>query len=74
MGKNSLIKLMVSYDLPRTIVTNQITFDQQDSNSIPDFERAMNPSCQTLVSNLETLDTNTFTLLKKGKRETVSKC
>ena len=54
---------MVSYDLPRSIVTNQITFYQQDSNSIPDFERAMDPSCQTLVSNLETLDAITFTLL-----------
>ena len=56
-------------DLPRSIVTNQITFDQQDSNSIPDFERAMDPSCQTLVSNLETLDTITFILLKKGKKK-----
>ena len=52
---------MVSYDLPRSIVTNQITFDQQDSNSIPDFERAMNRGCQTVVSNLEILDTITFT-------------
>ena len=72
--KNSLIKLMVSYDLPRSIVTNQITFDQQDSNSVPNFERATDPSCQTLVSNLETLDTITFILLKKGNKETVSKC
>ena len=52
---------MVSRDLPRSTVTNQIRFDQQDSNSIPDFERAMDRRCQALVSNLETLDTVTFT-------------
>ena len=52
---------MVSHDLPRSMVTNQITFDQRDSNSLPDFERAMDRRCQSLVSNLETLDTITFT-------------
>ena len=53
----SLIKLMISHDLPRSTVTNQIIFDQQDSNSILDFERAMDRRCQVL----ETLDTITFT-------------
>ena len=36
---------MVSHDLLRSTVTNQITFDQRDSNSIPDFERAMDLRC-----------------------------
>ena len=53
--------MMVSHDLPRSTVTNQITFDQQDSDSVPDFERAMDRRCQVLVSNLETLDTITST-------------
>ena len=52
---------MVSHDLPRYTVTNQITFNQLDSNSILDFELAMDRCCQALVSNLETLDTITFT-------------
>ena len=43
------------------MVTNQTTFDQQDSNSIPDFERAIDRRCQVLVSNLETSDTTSFT-------------
>ena len=47
---------MVSHDLSRSIVTNQITFDQQDFHSTPEFERA----CQALVSKLETLDTITL--------------
>ena len=64
MLKASLIKLMVSHDLPCSTVINQITFDQQDSNSIPDFERAMDRRCEALVFNLETLDTITFALLK----------
>ena len=41
----SLIKLVVSHDLPPSTVTNQITFDQQDSDSIPDFERTMDRRC-----------------------------
>ena len=57
----SLIKLMVSHDLTRSTVTNQITFDQRDSNSVSDFECAMDRRCQSLVSNLENLDTITFT-------------
>ena len=57
----SLTKLMVSHDLPRSTVTNQITFDQQDFHSTPEFERAIDRRCQALVSKLETLDTITFT-------------
>ena len=52
---------MVSHYMLRSVVTNQITFDQQDSNSVPHFERAIDRHCQALVSNLETLDTITFT-------------
>ena len=52
---------MVSDDLLRLTVTKQITFDQQDLNSTPDFERAMDRRCQGLVSKLETLDTIIFT-------------
>ena len=68
MRKHSLIKLMVSYDLPRSMVTDQITFDQQDLNSVPDLECVMDRGYQMLVSNLESVDSITFTLLKKGKR------
>ena len=32
---------MVSRDLPRSTVTNQIAFDQRDLHSTPEFERAM---------------------------------
>ena len=65
--KTSLIKLMVSYDLPRSMVSNQITFDPHNSNSFPDFERVMDRGCQMLVSNLETLDTITFTIIFRQK-------
>ena len=37
----SLTKLMVSHDLLRSTVANQIAFDQRDSKSIFNFERAM---------------------------------
>ena len=37
----SLTKLMVSHDLLRSTVTNQIAFDQRNSKSISNFERAM---------------------------------
>ena len=40
---------MVSHDLPRSTVTNQTTFDQRISNSIPDFERAMDRRYLALV-------------------------
>ena len=43
------------------MVTNQIEFDQRDSNVITKFELAMDRCCQVLVSKLETLDTITFT-------------
>ena len=51
---------MVSHDLTRSTVTNQIAFDQRDLHSTLEFERAMDRSCQVLVSKLETLDTITF--------------
>ena len=47
---------MVSHDLLRSMVTNQITFDQRDSKTISNFERAMDRCCQAL----ETLDTISF--------------
>ena len=56
---NILTKLLVSHDLLRSMVTNQIAFDQQDLNSTPAFERATDRRCQGLVSKLETLDTIT---------------
>ena len=34
-------KLMVPCDLPRSVVTNQIAFDQRDLHSTAEFERAM---------------------------------
>ena len=57
----SLAKLMVSHDLLCSIVTNQVAFDQLDSNLITKLERAIDRCCQALVSKLETLDTFTFT-------------
>ena len=49
----SLRKLMVSHDLPRSTVTNQIAFDQRDLYSTPEFDRTMDRRCQALVSKLE---------------------
>ena len=46
----SLAKLTVSHDLLCSTVTNKIAFDQRDSKSISNFERAMDRSCQALVS------------------------
>ena len=63
-GQYSLTKLMVSHDFLRSTVTNQIAFNQRDSKSISNFERAMDRCCQALVSRfflvskLETMDTN----------------
>ena len=37
----SLTQLMVSHDLLRLTVTNQIAIDERDSKSISNFERAM---------------------------------
>ena len=48
---------MVSHDLPRSTVTNQIAFDQRDLYSTPEFERTVHRRCQELVSKLETPDT-----------------
>ena len=45
------------------MATNQIAFDQQDSHSTPEFERAMDRRCQALVSKWETLSAITFTSL-----------
>ena len=59
----SLTKLIVSHDLPRTTVTNQIAFDQRDLYSTLEFERTMARLCEALVSKLETSDTITFTYL-----------
>ena len=50
----SLVKLMVLHDLPCSMVTNKIAFDQQDLHSTPEFEHAMERRCQPLVSKLET--------------------
>ena len=58
---NSLTKLMVSHDLLRSKVTNQIAFDQQDSKSFSIFERTIDRCCQKLVSKLETSEPITFT-------------
>ena len=52
---------MVSHNLLRLTLTNQIEFDQQDSKSILKFEILVDRFCQALVSKLETLDTISFT-------------
>ena len=49
----SLTKLMISHDLARSAVTNQIAFDQRDLQSTPEFERTMDCRCQAMVSKLE---------------------
>ena len=46
----SLTKLMISHDLLRSTVTNQIAFDQRDSKSGSNFERPMDRFCKALVS------------------------
>ena len=51
-----LTEQMVSHDLLRLTVTNQIAFDQRGSNMVPKFECSMD-CCQALVSKLETLGT-----------------
>ena len=50
----SLTKLIVSHDLLRSTVTNQIAFYQGDSKSVSIFECTMDCCCQALVSKLET--------------------
>ena len=52
---------MVSCDLSRSVVTNQIAINQQDLDSSLKFERAMDCCCQAQVCKLETLDFITFT-------------
>ena len=37
----NLTKLMVSHDLPRSTITDQIAFDQRDLHWTPEFERMM---------------------------------
>ena len=59
-GNLSLTKLMVSHDLSRLTVTNQMTFDRRDLHSAPEFERAMDRRYQALVPGFQ-LDTITFT-------------
>ena len=51
---------MVSHDLLRSTVTNQIAFDRQGSNIFRRFERTIDCCCQALVSKVETLDALTF--------------
>ena len=41
---------MVSYDLPRSMVTSQVAFNQRALHSTPEIERAMDLHCQELVS------------------------
>ena len=54
-------KLMVPHDLLRSMVSDHLTFDQQDLKSFPTFERMIDRCFQVLVSKLETLDMITFT-------------
>ena len=46
---------MVSHDLSRLTITNQIAFDQRDLQSTSEFERAMDRRCEVLVYKLESL-------------------
>ena len=46
---------MVSHDLPRSTITNQIAFDQRDLHGTPEFERAIGHRCQALVSTFTRL-------------------
>ena len=58
--QTSFTKLIVSHDLPRSTVTNQIVFFQRNLQLAPEFERAMDCRWQALVAKLETSDTTTF--------------
>ena len=60
----SLTKLMVSHDLPRSMVTDQIAFDRPDLHSTSKLEHAMDRFCRALVSKLKTSDAITFTQLE----------
>ena len=46
---------MASNDLPNSVLTKQVAFDQRGLHSTPEFERAMDRRCHVLVSKLETL-------------------
>ena len=59
----SLAKLIVSHDLPHSVVTIRTTFDQLDLHSTPEFERTMDRCCQVLISRSDTSGTITFTKL-----------
>ena len=52
---------MVSHDLPRSTVTNEVAFDQPDLYWTPEFEHMIDLRYQALVSKLEPLDSITFT-------------
>ena len=52
--RNQFENLMVSHDLPRSKVTNQITFDKRSLHQTPEFERTMDRPYQVLAYKLET--------------------
>ena len=55
LSKFSLTKLMVSHNLLRPTVTNQIAFDHRHSNPMRKCEHPMDCCYQALASQLETL-------------------
>ena len=66
LAEHSLTKLMVSCDLLRLMVTNQVAFEQWDLHLTYEFEQVINFRHQALVSKLETLHAITFTKLSGG--------
>ena len=54
---------MTSHDLLHLMSTNRIAFDQRDSHSTLESERAMDHCCQVMVSISEISNTITFTYL-----------
>ena len=60
MLKISLTKLLLPLDLPLSTVTNQIAYVQRNLHLTPEFERAMDSFCETLVSKLKTLGNRTI--------------
>ena len=50
----NLTKVMASHDLPRSTLTNQITFGQRFWCLAPQFERALGGRHEVLVSRLQT--------------------
>ena len=67
---NSLTKLMVSHGLACSTVINQIAFDQQDSNLIHKFKRAMDRCCQVLVSKFSLTHSQSASSLKVIQKST----